>query len=618
MNKLFLTSGLVLCLACPAMAATDITSDGHAWGSTTTMANCTETYLGSYTGPVNYEAKWAANISGNVTLDSKRYETSSASSGTTATTNAALSPVYVKYETGVYPTAEDALAETNAITSLSTNPAQRGYSFAGFYTGKAGTGTPVISSAGVYLPAALTQITTAGAPATWYAHYTANSYNVVYNPCTTHANGTGLTTYTHTNGATYDESYTPKTYAQTGLKAIDAGWHFKEWKGDKQPDGTAATEQLGFYSNVAFTYQIPGTLTLTGICEQNQTIVNYSCGSTPSGASTTMTNSTTAPTSATATFGNSFTFATLESNQCNLPGYTATWACTGESGTTGLAASYGQGEVVNPWAYTGEHKHVITCTANWTARPYKITYKPGTAGSRTVQGDNIMRAVNFDGTTYTDTTGGALKTLASNTYSITGYDFKEWSSDHNISTGAATTTFYNANTSISPYHVQDSTVMTAKWTAHTYSDAVTYSCGNGEQKSGVTSGDMVSAFTYDASYSLKSVSNLCKKDGYHVKTTGTNNISGWVCKLNSGTGYLAAASGTWTYTNSYTCEAQWEANVIDLTWYRNHSAGDTTTQTGNNSGNCTYDGGINLPTQPSRTGYTFNGWTIRSAGNSGN
>ena len=61
MNKLFLTSGLVLCLACPAIATTDITADGHAQGSTTVMANCTNTYLGSYEGPVDFEAKWTAN-----------------------------------------------------------------------------------------------------------------------------------------------------------------------------------------------------------------------------------------------------------------------------------------------------------------------------------------------------------------------------------------------------------------------------------------------------------------------------------------------------------------------------------------------------------------------------
>lgn len=442
---------------------------------------------------------------------------------------------------------------------------------------------------------------------TCVAKWRGKTYNITYDKGTAGSRTTGFSGSTAAQSVEFSRSVTLNA---NGFSI--PGYTFNGWKGDY--DNATGNETETSYSNSATInpYKIAHDLALTAQWKANVTTIEYNCGSAGN-ASTTLTSN--APANGTATYDSNFEFATPTSSQCKLPGYNGKWVCTGAANTTGLNANgYDFGATVTPWAYTGADGQTITCTANWTARPYKITYKPGTAGSRTVQGDDIMRAVNFDGTTYTDTTGGALKTLASDTYSITGYDFKEWSSDHNISTGAATTTVYNANTSISPYHVQDSTVMTAKWTAHTYSDAVTYSCGDGEQKSGVTSGDMVSAFTYDASYSLKSVSNLCKKDGYHVKTTGTNNISGWVCKLNSGTSYLAAASGTWTYTNSYTCEAQWEANVIDLTWYRNHSSSDTTTQTGNNSGNCTYGNGINLPTEPSRTGYTFNGWHVRSAG----
>ena len=44
MKKLFLTSGLIICMACPAFASTDITP-GKTEGE-----DCTDTYLGTGAG----------------------------------------------------------------------------------------------------------------------------------------------------------------------------------------------------------------------------------------------------------------------------------------------------------------------------------------------------------------------------------------------------------------------------------------------------------------------------------------------------------------------------------------------------------------------------------------
>ena len=52
--------------------------------------------------------------------------------------------------------------------------------------------------------------------------------------------------------------------------------------------------------------------------------------------------------------------------------------------------------------------------------------------------------------------------------------------------------------------------------------------------------------------------------------------------------------------------AGWQANNIGITWY---TQGNTTASGG--SSQCTYDGTITLPTQPSRTGYVFGGWRVR-------
>jgi len=59
-----------------------------------------------------------------------------------------------------------------------------------------------------------------------------------------------------------------------------------------------------------------------------------------------------------------------------------------------------------------------------------------------------------------------------------------------------------------------------------------------------------------------------------------------------------------TRTGPVALEAAWAPNTLRLHWKNN----DTTVL--NNT--CTYDGGITLPTTPTRPGYDFVGWSVRS------
>ena len=52
-------------------------------------------------------------------------------------------------------------------------------------------------------------------------------------------------------------------------------------------------------------------------------------------------------------------------------------------------------------------------------------------------------------------------------------------------------------------------------------------------------------------------------------------------------------------------EADWTANTININWYNGDNVVSTNT--------CTYDGTITLPTEPTKTGYTFAGWRLRQA-----
>jgi hypothetical protein len=63
-----------------------------------------------------------------------------------------------------------------------------------------------------------------------------------------------------------------------------------------------------------------------------------------------------------------------------------------------------------------------------------------------------------------------------------------------------------------------------------------------------------------------------------------------------------------TYSGDTDLQATWEPNTIDVTWYSDGSqlsvqASATT---------CVYDDDLYLPAAPTKTGYTFKGWTVRS------
>lgn len=61
------------------------------------------------------------------------------------------------------------------------------------------------------------------------------------------------------------------------------------------------------------------------------------------------------------------------------------------------------------------------------------------------------------------------------------------------------------------------------------------------------------------------------------------------------------------YNGTVNAEINWEPNVIQLGWYD----GDTKLNVENASQTCTYDGMITVPPQPTKPGYTFNGWKVK-------
>jgi len=63
-----------------------------------------------------------------------------------------------------------------------------------------------------------------------------------------------------------------------------------------------------------------------------------------------------------------------------------------------------------------------------------------------------------------------------------------------------------------------------------------------------------------------------------------------------------------TYSGTANVEINWIPNTIQTRWYNGNTLMDVQTS----ANTCVYDDALNVPsTPPSRTGYTFTGWTVR-------
>ncbi len=556
MKKLFLTSGIILCMACPAFAATDITPAG-------TGADCTYTYLDSYTGPVNYEAKWTAV---NYAIN---FAKGQAGSHTDA-----------NYITGSTASVSPVTFDDTSITLTSNGFSARGYHF-DHWSSPVNLETGASSSTNYNNGATLTGYGYEGSP-TLTAQWAANTYTVSY-AAGTHGSGSS----TDTNGATFDTNYTIKGMGtgsgQSGVTP-DTGYHFVKWTGSSTDVGYSAPANGYTETQTITPYTIDGPLTLTAQFAPDTFTVTYNAGAHGSG-SYIHTNG--------ATYDANYTVPAAARSAITVDaGYTF----TGWNTETGETEPNFPGASETPWTRTSG----LSVYAAYTANKYNISYATGTAGARTT---------GFSGTmSNTSATYDSSVTLRSNAFSIPGYDFAGWTSTVNLETGATANTSYANGATIDPYKVAGDSTLTATWTPKNYQ--ITFNCGTKPSgaSTNIVSGTAISAIsvTYDATYaaftSTVPTAAQCKLDGYHFKE--------WSC-----TNSITSAGGTYTVAGNTVCSAVWEANTINLTWYNDSSANNGTAITlpsGSNAGSCTYDGTLNLPAQPEKNGYTFNGWTVRS------
>jgi hypothetical protein len=470
MKKIFLTSGLAICIASSAFAvAHDIDTDNHLVPinndiAANTNATCQEPTLGNYTGPTTFYAKWTANP---YTI--------------TYYPGVAKTPLYSH---NVQGTATVQNVEFDAPVTTKNNSAadltggawsQTGYTFAGWRSDHdllTNASTPALSNdnteggARVY-GAGVSNIN--ATPLTYkvpgntkmYAIWTPNKSGIITLDSSIYPgnNHTETAKYTTSTGVTAVSPSSVVSIYETGLWPSNV----EQMTSQNKISSFTAPEKVGytfkgFYEEDGETQVITNTgaivndnaLTSVSTEGQNSTwyahwtvnshTITYTCGEVPAGApSGTAFTSQTAPTYSYPNNGSglpydsTFTLATTAGDGCVLQGYHFTgWVCdhnlTSGATTNTPYAGTQVGNNVNSFSVsaTGTFKvdDDVICKAQWAANT--ITTNWNANGGTAVGGGTYSQGDQAGSCTYDDVIHmGAVPER-------TGYTFKGWSTTQTV------------------------------------------------------------------------------------------------------------------------------------------------------------------------------------------
>jgi uncharacterized repeat protein (TIGR02543 family) len=217
----------------------------------------------------------------------------------------------------------------------------------------------------------------------------------------------------------------------------------------------------------------------------------------------------------------------------------------------------------------------VVCTATYSPPTYSLTYNGNGNTSGTAPVDATSPYVS-----------GATVTVLGNTGTLarTGYSFAGWNT---LANGLGTD-----RTAGSTFTISSNTTLFAKWTAN--SNTITFD-GNG------STGGSTASQNINTAASANLTANGFTRTGY--------TFVGWNTAANgTGTSYANQVSYTMG-TSNVTLYAQWSANNITVTF-------DSQGGSSISNGNTTTGGAFLNPGNPTRSGYTFNGWFVSSTGGS--
>lgn len=380
--------------------------------------------------------------------------------------------------------------------------------------------------------------------------WTANSYTITY-----YSNGgTGSM---NTTTATYGSSVTLRTNSFTR-----SGYTFSGWNTSSDGSGTSYSDgktwsSWSMTSNL-YLYAQWSANTYTVTFNKNTTDTTYS-GSYTSKTMTynsTSNNSLSVPTRTGYTFSGWYTASS---------GGTAVWGSGGSYNSS--ATSYWSS---GKWIYTSNR----TVYAHWTANTYSVVFN----GNGSTSGSMSDESMTYD----------SSKKLTANSYSKTGYHFLGWSKS---STAKVAT--YTDQESVLNLATSGTVTLYAVWEANTY--YIEYLAPD------ATAGEMsTQEATYDANVTL--LKNAYRRNGYTFKGWSTTNGATSATYTDGQT--IAKANLTDVNGGTAKLYAVWQANSATIVYDANGGTGAPANQTKY------VDTALKISsTKPTRTGYTFKGWS---------
>ena len=374
-----------------------------------------------------------------------------------------------------------------------------------------------------------------------------SSYTVV-TPTITLANPGTRTGYTFTGWTCGGSPITQIVLGSTGDKTITANWSVNSYTLTWTTDGDALT---GTYTNGSTAY---GT---TIVAPNTPTKTGYTFnGWTPDVAETMPAANTTYTATWNAVTYN-LTYNGLEGATHSNP---ATYTVETETITL-TAPSARTGYTFTGWTCGGNAITQIvlgstgdkTIIANWSLNTYAVTYDKGAYGTGTIDAGSKTHGVNF--------------TLSSSTFTREGYTQTGWSTSDGGSKVYDLGGSYTTDAVITLYPFWSLNSHTLAWNAN-----------GGSLEGGTAAGT--------TAYGTALTAPTATRTGY--------TFAGWSPEVPATMPDVDA-----TYT------AQWNVNSYILTWTTD---GDALTGTYTN-GSTAYGTTIVAPNTPTKTGYTFNGWT---------
>jgi uncharacterized repeat protein (TIGR02543 family) len=242
-------------------------------------------------------------------------------------------------------------------------------------------------------------------------------------------------------------------------------------------------------------------------------------------------------------------------------------------------------------------KSVSSQTVNWPNNSFlyiRFSETDDAGADATLGIDNFSisipsSTVTFNGNGSTagsmsNQTASVSTALTTNAFSRTGYTFAGWNT---VANGSGT-----AYTNGSNYPFTSSTTLYAQWTAN--NNTITFN-GNG------ATGGSTASQNINTAASANLTANGFIRSGY--------TFSGWNTASN-GTGVSYADQASYTMgTANVTLYAQWTANSLTVTY-------DSQGGSAISNGSTTTGGTVSNPGNPSKSGYSFNGWFLASSGGS--